>query len=184
MTIARALARLDAGLLAVTLLGTGQDHDDVRRMLADRDDVTWHDWVPIEELPAVVAEHDVCLGIFGDTDKALTVVPTKVYQGAAAGVRWSPATPLRTAAPGRRGRARAARPTTPRWPARCGARRRPAASSRLRKPAAARARGLHTRRSPCAAGRRLRTARPGRRRSPPRRRDVMSRCWRRRACRL
>ena len=33
----------------------------------------------------MVASHDVCLGIFGDTDKALSVVPTKVYQGAAAG---------------------------------------------------------------------------------------------------
>ena len=33
----------------------------------------------------MVADHDVCLGIFGDTEKALRVVPTKVYQGAAAG---------------------------------------------------------------------------------------------------
>ena len=83
--IARALARLDEGTFAVTLLGTGQDHDEVRRHLADRGDITWRDWVPIEELPALVADHDVCLGIFGDTEKALRVVPTKVYQGAAAG---------------------------------------------------------------------------------------------------
>jgi SAM-dependent methyltransferase len=37
------------------------------------------------ELPGVVAEHDVCLGIFGTGDKALRVVPNKVFQGAAAG---------------------------------------------------------------------------------------------------
>jgi glycosyltransferase involved in cell wall biosynthesis len=84
-TMARALARLDPGTVAATLVGTGQDHDEVARLLAGRNDVTWYDWVPSEKLPAVVADHDVCLGIFGDTDKALAVVPTKVYQGAAAG---------------------------------------------------------------------------------------------------
>ena len=57
----------------------------MRRILAGRGDVTWRDWVPTAELPGLVASHDVCLGIFGDTDKALSVVPTKVYQGAAAG---------------------------------------------------------------------------------------------------
>ncbi len=45
----------------------------------------WLDWVPAAELPALVAAHDVCLGIFGTGDKALRVVPNKVFQGAAAG---------------------------------------------------------------------------------------------------
>jgi glycosyltransferase involved in cell wall biosynthesis len=84
-TIARALARIPEGVLDVTLVGGGQDHAEVRRILEGRSDVTWHDWVPIEKLPRLVAEHDVCLGIFGATEKALTVVPTKIYQGAAAG---------------------------------------------------------------------------------------------------
>jgi glycosyltransferase involved in cell wall biosynthesis len=83
-TIARALARIREGVLDVTLVGGGQDHAEVQRILTGRGDVTWHDWVPIEKLPKLVAEHDVCLGIFGATDKALTVVPTKIYQGAAA----------------------------------------------------------------------------------------------------
>src|SRR5208282_1472347 len=47
--------------------------------------VHWLDWVPAGELPALVAGHDVCLGIFGTGDKALRVVPNKVFQGAAAG---------------------------------------------------------------------------------------------------
>lgn len=84
-TIARALSRLPEGLLSVTLIGTGQDHDDVYRLLDGRVDITWRDWVTPDELPAVVADHDVCLGIFGSSDKALSVVPTKVYQGLAAG---------------------------------------------------------------------------------------------------
>jgi glycosyltransferase involved in cell wall biosynthesis len=41
--------------------------------------------VPAPDLPALVARHDVCLGIFGTGNKALRVVPNKVFQGAAAG---------------------------------------------------------------------------------------------------
>ena len=40
---------------------------------------------PAAQLPALVSGHDVGLGIFGTTTKALTVVPTKAYQAAAAG---------------------------------------------------------------------------------------------------
>ncbi|BCB77311.1 hypothetical protein Pflav_037210 [Phytohabitans flavus] len=47
--------------------------------------MTWLDWVPGVRLPDLVAGHDVSLGIFGTTDKAQRVVPTKVYQGLAAG---------------------------------------------------------------------------------------------------
>src|SRR5439155_14097650 len=56
-----------------------------RRLAAGNPHVTLRAWVPAADLPAVVAGHDVNLGIFGTTPKALAVVPTKVYQGAAAG---------------------------------------------------------------------------------------------------
>jgi glycosyltransferase involved in cell wall biosynthesis len=85
VTIGEAIASLDRGLLSFTLVGTGQDHAAVREIVGDRDDVTWVDWVAGADLPAFVAAHDICLGIFGDSDKAVSVVPTKVYQGAAAG---------------------------------------------------------------------------------------------------
>jgi glycosyltransferase involved in cell wall biosynthesis len=38
-----------------------------------------------EQLPGLVADHDICLGIFGANPKGLRVIPNKVYQGAAAG---------------------------------------------------------------------------------------------------
>jgi glycosyltransferase involved in cell wall biosynthesis len=69
----------------VTMVGSGQDADATRRLATGNTRVTWHDWVPARELPAVVSEHDVCLGIFGTGPKALRVVPNKVFQGAAAG---------------------------------------------------------------------------------------------------
>jgi len=47
--------------------------------------VTWLDWVEAEELPRIVATHDVALGIFGCKDRAKRVIPAKVFQAAAAG---------------------------------------------------------------------------------------------------
>lgn len=67
------------------MIGGGQDEAETRAAAAGNTSVRWLDWVPSTELPAVVAEHDVCLGIFGTGQKALRVVPNKVFQGAAAG---------------------------------------------------------------------------------------------------
>jgi glycosyltransferase involved in cell wall biosynthesis len=88
-TIARALAalapRLADGDLQVTLAGTGQDHAGARAIAGGLPGITWLDWVPAAELPALVSGHDVGLGIFGTTAKAQSVVPTKAFQAAAAG---------------------------------------------------------------------------------------------------
>ncbi|HJQ43473.1 MAG TPA: hypothetical protein VJ831_10345, partial [Jatrophihabitantaceae bacterium] len=85
-TIGAALARLaDRADITVTMIGRGQDLEATRRAAAANPHVTWLDWVDSDELPALVAGHDVCLGIFGTTPKASRVVPNKVYQGAAAG---------------------------------------------------------------------------------------------------
>ncbi len=83
--IGAALAELAGEPVEVTMIGTGQDAPECRALAATNPHVTWHDWVPAAQLPAVVAGHDLNLGIFGTTRKALDVVPTKVYQGAAAG---------------------------------------------------------------------------------------------------
>src|SRR4029079_1117713 len=79
-----ALAR-DEHPVEVTMIGAGQDLDETRSLAAGNHRVHWRDWVDAADLPRVVAEHDVCLGIFGTGPKALRVVPNKVFQGAAAG---------------------------------------------------------------------------------------------------
>lgn len=87
--IGAALADLARRGVAVTatMVGTGQDRPATEAAAGAVADVgvEWRDWVPGAELPALVAAHDVCLGIFGTGDKARRVVPNKVFQGAAAG---------------------------------------------------------------------------------------------------
>lgn len=83
--IAEAIAALaDDERIAFTMVGDGQDRPRAQRIAATNPRVQWVDWVGSEELPAVVADHDVSLGIVGTTPKAFDVVPTKAYQGAAA----------------------------------------------------------------------------------------------------
>lgn len=83
--IGQALALLAGDDVRVTMVGSGQDLAETRRLAAANPSVTWVDWVAPDALPALVSRHDVCLGIFGAGAKALRVVPNKVFQGAAAG---------------------------------------------------------------------------------------------------
>jgi len=83
--IGAALAALAGQPVQVTMIGHGQDKAATMTAAAGASGVRWLDWVPAAELPGLVAGHDVCLGIFGSSDKALRVVPNKVFQGAAAG---------------------------------------------------------------------------------------------------
>jgi glycosyltransferase involved in cell wall biosynthesis len=83
--IGAALGALADAPVVVTMVGTGQDEAETKSAAAANTSVRWLDWVPAAELPALVAGHDVCLGIFGTGEKALRVVPNKVFQGAAAG---------------------------------------------------------------------------------------------------
>jgi glycosyltransferase involved in cell wall biosynthesis len=84
-TIGAALGKIAGADIEVTMVGRGQDEAETKSAAAASTSVRWIDWVPAVELPALVAEHDVCLGIFGTGEKARRVVPNKVFQGAAAG---------------------------------------------------------------------------------------------------
>jgi len=83
--IGRALAALAGEPVEVTMVGRGQDRAETQRLAAANTRVRWVDWVAPGDLPALVAGHDVCLGIFGSGPKAARVVANKVFQGAAAG---------------------------------------------------------------------------------------------------
>jgi glycosyltransferase involved in cell wall biosynthesis len=85
VVIGEALGKLAGAPVKVTMIGDGQDKAKTVAAARGNDAVTWLDWVPPADLPDLVAGHDVCLGIFGTGDKALRVVPNKVFQGAAAG---------------------------------------------------------------------------------------------------
>jgi glycosyltransferase involved in cell wall biosynthesis len=83
--IGAALGKIAGAAIEVTMVGRGQDEAETKSAAAVSTSVRWLDWVPAAELPALVAEHDVCLGIFGSGEKARRVVPNKVFQGAAVG---------------------------------------------------------------------------------------------------
>ena len=84
-TIARAIDLLRDEAIEFTMIGHGQDLAEAKSLTRDSPRVRWLDWVDAEQLPDLVAGHDVSLGIFGTGPKAQRVVPTKVYQGLAAG---------------------------------------------------------------------------------------------------
>lgn len=79
------------------LIGTGQDRALLERALAGgaHPHIRWQDWVPYADLTKAIARADICLGIFGASDKAASVVPNKVYQSLMSGrtviTRHSPA---------------------------------------------------------------------------------------------
>ena len=84
-TIARAIDVLRDQPIEFTMIGHGQDLAEALALTRGSPRVRWLDWVDAGQLPDLVAGHDVSLGIFGTGPKAQRVVPTKVYQGLAAG---------------------------------------------------------------------------------------------------
>ena len=79
------------------IIGKGQQSKLVKDSLAgaNASHIVHDDWVPYDSLISAIAQTDICLGIFGSSRKAASVVPNKVYQCLAAGrtviTRQSPA---------------------------------------------------------------------------------------------
>lgn len=69
------------------LIGKGQDEQMIRDFLTENGhgNVIWEEWVAYDTLQERIADCDICLGIFGVSEKAASVIPNKVYQAIAAG---------------------------------------------------------------------------------------------------
>jgi len=64
------------------LIGSGQTFPMVKRLVDELEieNILFEKWAPFIELPRVISRADICLGIFGNTEKAMKVVPNKVFQ--------------------------------------------------------------------------------------------------------
>jgi len=69
------------------LLGDGPGHAAAMKSAADArlTQVRFEGWVPYSDIPAAIADADICLGVFGASVKASMVIPNKVYEAAAVG---------------------------------------------------------------------------------------------------
>ncbi len=86
-TVVRAAKLTEGENIHWHLIGTGQEAPRIERLVADLqpNNLTWTRWVPYPELVQQIHNAEVCLGIFGATDKAARVIPNKVFQILAAG---------------------------------------------------------------------------------------------------
>lgn len=86
-TIVEAARSLRDRTIDWVVIGRGQEEAKLRRML-DADPLprlTWIPWVPYEELVEWIHRADICLGIFGDRNRADWAVTNKEYQVLATG---------------------------------------------------------------------------------------------------
>lgn len=69
------------------LIGEGQESMRIDELIKNIDlqSIKRVPWVPYEQLINCINSADVCLGIFGDSGKAMRVIPNKVYQILSAG---------------------------------------------------------------------------------------------------
>jgi glycosyltransferase involved in cell wall biosynthesis len=69
------------------LIGKGQEADRIATLLVEHPlpNLRWDTWVNYAQLPERIASADVCLGIFGTSEKAASVIPNKVFQIVAMG---------------------------------------------------------------------------------------------------
>ncbi len=85
---AAAIAEKKEPRFHLTIVGGGQTYADMQKLQKQLQlrSVTFVPTVPLSELPRMIRNADLCLGIFGTTDKAARVIPHKVVDAVACGV--------------------------------------------------------------------------------------------------
>ena len=83
--IIRAAKLLEKENVEFQILGRGQTFAMVMKLARELSptNIQFIDRVAYEDLPGYIAAADICLGIFGKTDKTSRVIPNKVYEYAA-----------------------------------------------------------------------------------------------------
>ena len=86
-TIVRAARMVSDRPIQWQLVGSGQEEERIRHMLEEYrlPNVNWEPWVDYVDLPKRILAADMCLGIFGTSEKAASVIPNKVFQVVAMG---------------------------------------------------------------------------------------------------
>ncbi|WP_279246548.1 glycosyltransferase [Candidatus Litorirhabdus singularis] len=87
-TITAAAALLaDRVDIEISVIGDGQQAAELEQVLAANPGcLNWQrQWMSSQELAGAIAESDICLGIFGDTEKTQRVLPLKLYAYARVG---------------------------------------------------------------------------------------------------
>jgi len=69
------------------LVGGGQTYERALRLAADLglNNIFFEGWAALKDLPARINQADLCLGIFGRTEKTARVVPHKIFQAMGSG---------------------------------------------------------------------------------------------------
>jgi glycosyltransferase involved in cell wall biosynthesis len=86
-TVVRAAKLTESASIRWIIIGTGQESQKVKALVASLNPTNLEqiDWIPYGDLIDWIQKADVCLGIFGNTEKAGRVIPNKVFQILASG---------------------------------------------------------------------------------------------------
>lgn len=87
-TIVRSAAILKNENIHFTIFGSGQTFDACQELATELsgDNLNFAGWQLADQIPRQAAKSHVALGIFGDTEKALRVIPNKSYEALAMGI--------------------------------------------------------------------------------------------------
>lgn len=77
-----AATRTSDPFIKWTIVGQGQERAKIESLVRELrlPSLKLIDWVDYHDLPELIAQSDLCLGVFGASDKAARVIPNKVFQ--------------------------------------------------------------------------------------------------------